>query len=156
MKKILLQGHPNENGFSCFPPNLRRFYVLIKAFYPLEALFIFLPYLQMRRLFPHTANAYKDTDPRFFKLSGQVAVGFFMWAKHVIGFFLNYVRFFDGITPFQQSHIFLISLFGSFSITVGVFLHTLKFKGYIGKFLSLFWKSAVPQGHCTDRFFGSN
>jgi hypothetical protein len=57
---------------------------------------------------------------------------FYVWAKHYIGYFLNYVRFFDRANEEQISYIYLLLIFSAFATTISVFLHTLKFKGYIG------------------------
>jgi hypothetical protein len=61
---------------------------------------------------------------------------FYVWAKHYIGYFLNYARFFNRINSEQISYIYLLLIFSAFATTISVFLHTLKFKGYIGPRLS--------------------
>jgi len=57
---------------------------------------------------------------------------FYIWAKHYIGYFLNYVRFLDRVSEEERYHIFLLMTFGAFATTISMFLHTLKFKKYIG------------------------
>jgi len=61
---------------------------------------------------------------------------FYIWAKHYIGYFLNYARFFNRINSEQTSYIYLLLIFSAFATTISIFLHTLKFKGYIGPRLS--------------------
>lgn len=61
---------------------------------------------------------------------------FYVWAKHYIGYFLNYVRFFNRANDEQIYYIYLLLIFSAFATTISVFLHTLKFKGYIGPRLS--------------------
>lgn len=63
---------------------------------------------------------------------------FYVWAKHYIGFFLNYVRFMDRLTFPQQKNLYLLEIFSSMATTTSVFLHTLKFKKYIGPRTSFF------------------
>lgn len=49
-----------------------------------------------------------------------------------VGFFMNYLRFLERVTPDQIYHMHLCLIFSAFATTVSMFLHTLKFKGYIG------------------------
>merc|ERR1712178_220385 len=72
------------------------------SFFVIEILFVFVPYF-WRPLFPktalrdsHKARA-KNTDPMnidFYSKNTYVIKAFYNFAKHFIGFFLNYVRFF--------------------------------------------------------------
>ncbi len=70
-----------------------------------EAAFVFLPYF-WRPLFPKTAlrdshkHREKNTDPAnldFYAKNTYVIKAFYNFAKHYIGFFLNYVRFLDRV-----------------------------------------------------------
>lgn len=54
-----------------------------------------------------------------------------MWAKHYIGFFLNYLRFLDLQTENDKYAVYLILLSACFATTFAMFLHTLRFKGYL-------------------------
>lgn len=113
-------------------------YALIQKLVVPEYFFVFLPYY-CRFLFPKTSfrdslnsptNKSKDNH-QFFLLVGWVTKIFYVWAKHFIGFFLNYVRFSGRITEEDQRHMFLLLLFSGFATTVSMFLHTLKFKGLL-------------------------
>jgi len=62
---------------------------------------------------------------------GWLTKSFYIWAKHFIGFFLNYVRFIDVVSPYHQKCVFLLLISGCFATTIAMFLHTLRFKGYL-------------------------
>lgn len=74
----------------------------------IEAAFVFLPYF-WRPLFPKTAlrdshkSRQKNTNPAnldFYAKNTYVIKAFYNFAKHYIGFFLNYVRFMNRITMY--------------------------------------------------------
>lgn len=48
-------------------------------------------------------------------------------------------RFLDRITPTQVRHIYLMLIFSAAATTISMFLHTLKFKKYIGPKTSYLW-----------------
>jgi len=108
-----------------------------------ENLFVFLPYL-IRGFWPKTRfrdgldNTKNKTEKNFnyFIIATWMTKVFYVWAKHYIGFFLNYVRFLDRISEEEKYHIYLLLIFGSFATTISMFLHTLKFKGYMDSKLS--------------------
>jgi hypothetical protein len=60
-----------------------------------------------------------------------------MWAKHYLGFFLNYLRFFNLASKDDIKQIHLILICSSFATTIAIFLHTLRFKGYLNPKVSL-------------------
>ena len=62
---------------------------------------------------------------------------FYIWAKHYLGFFLNYYRFFNLATPNDIKAMHLILICSSFATTIAIFLHTLRLKGYIKPKMSL-------------------
>jgi len=106
----------------------------------IENLFTFMPYA-IRPFWPktHFRNSLKLSDKNkssenrgFFIFVTWVTKVFYIWAKHYIGYFLNYVRFLNRVTEEQRYHIFLLMTFGAFATTISMFLHTLKFKKHIG------------------------
>jgi len=105
--------------------------------------FVFFPYF-FRTYWPKTRIRDALLNPRnkteknynFFVIVTWITKGFYLWAKHYIGYFLNYVRFMDRISEEERYHIYLLLIFSSFATTVAVFLHTLKFKGYMDSRLS--------------------
>jgi len=105
-----------------------------------ENVLVFFPYY-IRTLFPKTrmrdsiekSDRNKSEKNRFFFIvATYVTKAFYVWAKHYIGFFVNYARFMDRIGKEEQYHLYLMIITSSFATTVSIFLHTLKFKGYVG------------------------
>lgn len=112
---------------------------LIKRVPPIEYVLTFFPY-QFRWLFPKTSfrkslNDEKnenDVNRKFFYIATIVTKIFYVWAKHFIGLFLNYVRFLDRLQPEQQYHLYFMLIMSCCATTISMFLQTLKFKGYMG------------------------
>ena len=104
-----------------------------------EILFVFLPYY-IRPLWPTTRlrtslkNSKNKSDRnRFFMVASTWIVKiFYSFAKHYIGFFLNYIRFLGRTTSEDQEVIHGILITSSYMTTIAIFLHTLKFKGWLG------------------------
>ncbi len=119
------------------------FYSFINNSIIIDNIFVFLPYI-FRQLWPKThfrdsINSQKNkTAPNrnFYIIATTITKIFYIWAKHYIGYFLNYVRFFNRINSEQTSYIYLLLIFSAFATTISIFLHTLKFKGYMGPRLS--------------------
>jgi len=115
------------------------FYGWIRKSVVIELAFVFLPYL-FRPLWPKTRlrdaiknEKNKSAQNRTFMLASNYVIKvFYVFAKHYIGYFLNYVRFLDRISPEEQYLVYGLMITSSFATTISIFLHTLKFKGYIG------------------------
>jgi len=116
---------------------------LFKSSVIIENAFCFFPYI-IRILWPKTRirDALQNTRNKseqnytFFIIVTWITKFFYVWAKHYIGYFLNYVRFLNRISEGEKYHIYLLLIFSAFATTVAVFLHTLKFKHYIDPRLS--------------------
>ncbi|KAJ3380051.1 CTP synthase ura7 [Lobulomyces angularis] len=116
-----------------------QFYIFFKRTFALELLFVFCPYI-IRPLWPKTSfrdsmgfpENKTDRNRKFYAYAIFITKCFYVWAKHYIGFFLNYVRFMDRLNNQQQKNMYLLEIFSSMATTISVFLHTLKFKKYIG------------------------
>ncbi|KAJ3333259.1 hypothetical protein HDU93_008633, partial [Gonapodya sp. JEL0774] len=67
----------------------------------------------------------------FYVMMNHVTKTFYLFGKHIIGFYVNYLRFTNALSPTDIRWIYLTSLSGSFSVTIAIFLHTLRFKGYL-------------------------
>jgi len=67
----------------------------------------------------------------FFHYGTYVTKTFYVWAKHYIQYFLNYIVYLERVDDNQKYHIYLMLIFSCFATTISLFLHTLKFKGYI-------------------------
>ncbi|KXS11688.1 hypothetical protein M427DRAFT_157924 [Gonapodya prolifera JEL478] len=120
-----------------------RYYVFIKEhLWPLEYAFVFLTYW-WRPIFPTTrisedlGKLRKERKTYYFYLvMNHITKTFYLFGKHIIGFYLNYLRFTNAISPDSIRYVFLTSISGSFSTTIAAFLHTLRFKGYLPGWLS--------------------
>jgi hypothetical protein len=116
-----------------------KFYPIIKGLSLIENVFVFLPYV-LRLLFPKTSfgdsivNSREKTDSNKVFLSNMVRLSklYYIFAKHYIGFFLNYIRFLDLMPSEYYLYIYAMLIFSAFATTISMFLHTLKFKKYIG------------------------
>ena len=120
-----------------------RFFALIRRSRVLELGFVFLPYLPLIRFrWPVSsfrdglnANAGKvmtDANRRFFVVSTYVVKAFYVFAKHYIGFYLNYTRFLGRVGPAEQRVMYGLLLGACWGTTIAMFIHTLKFKRFIG------------------------
>lgn len=122
-----------------------RLYPYFKKFWPVEYLFVFLPYV-IRTLFPDLfpRTSFRDSmknqtgeGQTFYYYLTWFTKLFYLWAKHYLGFFLNYYRFLNLATPYDIHCMHLILICSSFATTIAIFLHTLRFKGYINPKTSL-------------------
>lgn len=118
---------------------------MFKAAWPIEYLFVFLPYV-IRTLFPNLfpRTSFRDSmdnqsgeGQSFYYYLTWFTKIFYLWAKHYLGFFLNYYRFLDLASGYDIQCMHLILLCSSFATTIAIFLHTLRFKGYIDPKVSL-------------------
>jgi len=59
---------------------------------------------------------------------------FYLFAKHFLGFFVNYLIFLGRVEHRgrDQRLLYGVQLLSGYAATVSIFIHTLKFKGYIG------------------------
>jgi len=115
-----------------------RCYPIFKTLWPLECLFVFLPYV-FRFLFPKThmrdsLKSMKNTTEKnssYYFYATWLTKIFYVWAKHYIGFFLNYIRYVDKVNEYDQKCVFLLLIAACFATTIAMFLHTLRFKHYL-------------------------
>jgi len=119
---------------------------------------VFLPYM-VRFLWPKTRirdsldNSAKNKtqgNHNFFIIVTWITKIFYVWAKHYIGYFLNYVRFLNRISEEEKYHIYLLLIFSAMATTIAVFLHTLKFRGYLNPRISFL----IYQGSYLATFYG--
>ncbi|KAI9337898.1 hypothetical protein DFJ73DRAFT_848603 [Zopfochytrium polystomum] len=105
----------------------------------IEQAIVFFPYV-LRTQWPKTSfrDSYDNKRNRsaardlFFSVAITVTKMFYIWAKHYIGYFLNYARFMNRMNDEEIQYIYYILVFSSFATTISIFLQTLKFKKYIG------------------------
>eukprot|EP01034_Spumella_vulgaris_P039869 gene39869-49272_t len=106
----------------------------------LEALWVFLPYTCIREpFFPKThfrdsmnnKDNKSDKNQQFYAIFTQLTAVFYLFAKHYIGYMLNYMRFMNLIPAHMIKSIHYMLVAAQAATTIAMFLHTLKFKGYI-------------------------
>jgi len=116
------------------------FYEMLKMTVVPEIVLVFLPYMVIRPFVPKTSfrtSIYNlkdktEANREFYYYSIIVTKTFYIFAKHFLGYYYNYVRYADRITEDQMYWIRLMNIFAGLATTVSIFLHTLKFKKYIG------------------------
>jgi predicted heme/steroid binding protein len=104
----------------------------------IEVVFVFLPFVLIRPLFPKTllrvavGNSDKNNsdDHQFFFVFSAWAIKFcVLFGKHYVGFFVNAVRYLGGLnTPEAERLLQFMMLANAGTVSISVFLHTLKFK----------------------------
>ncbi|KAJ3272486.1 hypothetical protein HDU76_010908, partial [Blyttiomyces sp. JEL0837] len=127
------------------------FFNLITSSILIEQVYVFLPYF-MRTMWPKTSfrdsidNTRNRTDKNyfFFTLATHVTKAFYIWAKHYIGFFLNYARFMGRINDDERYFVHHILVFSSFATTIAVFLQTLKVEILLSSSVSNATSALVP------------
>jgi len=79
-----------------------------------------------------TLGTNRKKNKQFFIIAGWITKAFYIWAKHYIGYFLNYAKYLDRFSEAEQTALYGLLITSSFATTISLFLHTLKFKGYLG------------------------
>lgn len=113
---------------------------IFQWFPPFEVLMVFFPYFTIRKLFPRTRlrdsisndKEKSDKNRRFLIIQTWTTKVFMIFGKHITGFLINYLIFLDAIPAHHTRTLRLQLILGGWGTTIAVFLHTLKFKGYIG------------------------
>jgi len=105
-----------------------------------EALFVFLPYVVLRPFFPTTrlgeaignqknkTNHTTKGNVGFYKYGTLLIKVFYVWAKHFMGFHINYLRYLGLIAPAEMKWVRGLWLLNSGTVSIAVFLHTMRFK----------------------------
>lgn len=121
----------------------------IRMFPVIETVFVFFPYQTIRRIFPKTSfkrkepTRLKQKNTYFHYISKHIATYYMLFAKHYMGNLLNYLFYMGLDTAKIRKNMFWVLIGGSYSLTFGIFLHTLKFRKVIG-----------PKTAITAYFFG--
>jgi len=73
-------------------------------------------------------------NQRFMTISTLMTKYFYIFGKHVIGFLLNYSMYLDLAGGTEETYYFAwVCMGGYYNLTIGIFLHTLKFKNLIAR-----------------------
>lgn len=68
---------------------------------------------------------------QFYKIGTWMIKVFYVWAKHFMGFHINYLRFLGAITPREMKFVRGLWLLNAGTVSISVFLHTMRFKGLL-------------------------
>jgi len=110
-----------------------------RAIPPLEIILVFFPYYVIRPFFPKTSfrasmknDKEKSKENRdFMNTNLKFIKPFYVLAKHVQGYGLNYLLYANAVPAEHSRTIRVLLLLGGWGTTIAMFLHTLKFKGYL-------------------------
>jgi len=118
----------------------------IRSLAIVEPYFVFLPFF-LRNVLWHSSRMgaaltqmdKSTTEGNRLKMivSTYAIKCFYLFAKHFVGFLPNYMIFLGRVTPSNQHHMYGIQVLSAYAATVSIFIHTLKFKGYIGPITAL-------------------
>lgn len=117
------------------PPRSR---AMVRRLRVVEPIMVFFPFQTIRRCFPKTSlnrealDKVSQRNVSFFQASKYVASYFYLFGKHYVGAMLNYQMFLDRDSPKMQGLMFWNMLGGAYNLTIGIFLHTLKFRKVLG------------------------
>jgi hypothetical protein len=102
----------------------------------LEGLFVFLPYVVLRPLFPTTRfknagtsrQGRSSTNETFYAVATNMIKIFYLWAKYFLGFYINFLVYLDLVTDRNWKFLNGLYLLNEGTVSMAVFLHTLRFK----------------------------
>jgi hypothetical protein len=122
-----------QSVYLCFSKDIRKNPYLL----PFEIIGTFFPYYTVRNLFPKSSFR-SSTGPQAGNPGvaqyALVVKAFYCTAKHMSGYFVNYLCFLGklGDNPVMEySLVRNLFLLGGWGTTIAMFLQTLKFKKYI-------------------------
>ena len=116
-----------QSLYICFASTITQTPLLL----PLEILCVFLPYYTLRNFFPKSSFRHSTKDGNRYAM---VVKFFYCIAKHMSGYYVNYLIFLGKLGPDPISDYQLLRallLLGGWGTTIAMFLQTLKFKKYI-------------------------
>ena len=101
-----------------------------------EMIFLFFPYVIIRPFYPITrfrdggTQSKSRTGPleKFYEIGTTMIKIFYLWAKYFLGFHINFMTYLGLITPENLFFVHGLYLLNAGTVSIGVFLHTLRFK----------------------------
>jgi hypothetical protein len=99
-------------------------------------IFLYWPYVVIRPFFPSTSFSdagsgmagRSPNNERFYKIGTLMVKVFYLWGKFVLGFFFNWICYLNIGSHSEQVVIRGIFLMNIGTLSISVFLHTLRFK----------------------------
>jgi hypothetical protein len=101
-----------------------------------EIVYVFFPFVLIRHWFPKTAFNNAGTgragrskkNERFYQIGTTMIKIFYLWAKYFLGFFVNFLCHLNKVNDEDSKYIQGLFLLNVGTISISVFLHTLRFK----------------------------
>eukprot|EP00542_Grammatophora_oceanica_P013060 CAMPEP_0194029930 /NCGR_PEP_ID=MMETSP0009_2-20130614/3551_1 /TAXON_ID=210454 /ORGANISM="Grammatophora oceanica, Strain CCMP 410" /LENGTH=435 /DNA_ID=CAMNT_0038669753 /DNA_START=100 /DNA_END=1404 /DNA_ORIENTATION=+ len=98
--------------------------------------FVFFPYILVRPWFPTTqfskagsgTKSRSHTNERFYEIGTTMVKIFYLWAKYFCGFYINFLIFLGLQTESDMKFIRGLFLLNMGTVSIAIFLHTLRFK----------------------------
>eukprot|EP00529_Nitzschia_sp_RCC80_P018820 CAMPEP_0113496906 /NCGR_PEP_ID=MMETSP0014_2-20120614/30359_1 /TAXON_ID=2857 /ORGANISM="Nitzschia sp." /LENGTH=507 /DNA_ID=CAMNT_0000390835 /DNA_START=126 /DNA_END=1646 /DNA_ORIENTATION=+ /assembly_acc=CAM_ASM_000159 len=105
----------------------------------LEVIFVFFAYVAIRPFFPTThvgsagtgKGSRTEQNKSFYKYGTLAYKIFYLWAKYFLGFFINFLWLRRLCTPDEVKFIKGMYTLNLGTLSIGIFLHTLRFKGVL-------------------------
>lgn len=105
----------------------------------LEVVFVFFAYVAIRPFFPTThvgsagtgKGSRTDANKSFYKYGTLAYKIFYLWAKYFLGFFINFLWMRRLCSPDEVKFIKGMYTLNLGTLSIGIFLHTLRFKGVL-------------------------
>lgn len=102
----------------------------------IEALYVFWPFVAIRPWYPITrfSNAGQTYNGRsvknqyFYEVATMMVKFFYLWAKYFLGFFINFMVYLNLVKEENWSLINGMLLLNAGTVSLSIFLHTLRFK----------------------------
>ena len=102
----------------------------------LESIFVIWPYVLIRQWFPTTrfknagtnAAGRSQKNELFYTIGTKMIKIFYLWAKYFLGFYINFLCFLNKVDGEDMKFIRGLFLLNLGTVSISVFLHTLRFK----------------------------
>jgi hypothetical protein len=102
----------------------------------IEIVYVFFPYILIRPFFPVTSfsnagttrNGRSEQLERFYELATYSVKIFYLWAKYFLGFYINFNVYLNLVTDKHWKFLHGLFLLNVGTVSIAVFLHTLRFK----------------------------
>ena len=101
-----------------------------------EIMFVFFPFVFLPQFFPTTSFSNAGTSmssrskkyERFYEVGTLMVKIFYLWAKYILGFFVNFICYLNDGNERDMKFIRGLFLLNAGTMSISVFLHTLRFK----------------------------
>ncbi|CAD7954388.1 unnamed protein product [Amoebophrya sp. A120] len=124
-------------------------------FFLLEPIFVFFVFYFRSVFWPvsRIRNAVKNAKNKSpenawsLTASAYAIKVFYLFAKHFVSYFPNYLIFLGRITEEDRYLLYGIQVIGAYACTISIFIHTLKFKNYIGPMTAMVAYDVIIPGY---------